>query len=114
MRISDWSSDVCSSDLIAAARDEDAGVLELGAIFDELVRQRDLAFLDQHHKRDAGDRLGHARDAEDRMLFPRLARTHAADDRAMHVPEHRRAQCRERVCQYVKILGVARYMKKKK
>ncbi len=68
---------------IAAARDEDAGVLELGAELHQRIGQRDLALLDQHHEGDAGDRLGHARDAKDRVVLQRLAGPRVADARAM-------------------------------
>src|SRR3546814_5804348 len=104
MRSSDWSSDVCSSDRsdhqdrphrrsrqegnIAAPRDKDASVLELGAKFGERIAERNLAFFEQHHEGDAGDRLGHAGDAKDRVLFQRLARPRLADARQMRSEEH--------------------------
>src|SRR3546814_1134547 len=92
MRISDWSSDVCSSDLRQAAR---AVVLR-----GDLPAQRDDVFP-HDPKADAEmglgngvavDRGGHLRavgivPVEDALQPPRL--------------EIGRASCRERVCQYV-------------
>src|SRR3546814_5923967 len=84
MRISDWSSDVCSSDLlrrpavagtVAAARGAGAG---RGAVAGQRVRVR-------------GVQRGHAR-APDRL---RGARPAGGDG------EIGRASCRERGCQYV-------------
>src|SRR3546814_3704973 len=75
MRISDWSSDVCSSDLVdaaAAAGDGQAHALLVAR------RQGDLAAL-------LGHRLGSV--------------LHQVQDRLDQ--QIGRASCRERVCQYV-------------
>src|SRR3546814_14744040 len=97
MRISDWSSDVCSSDLrvqvVQFDRDAGIGLLEAG---------------DQR-----AERLGAQRRVEDdlalllrrvdyrlivlRIVFRQLGRGRAADQRK----EIGRASGRERVCQYV-------------
>jgi hypothetical protein len=52
----------------------DAHVLELGQDVGDGSVDRHLAFLDQHHEGDRGDRLGHAGDAEDRAFVDRLGR----------------------------------------
>src|SRR3546814_16083160 len=97
MRISDWSSDVCSSDLPAARRRADRDRLHLG-----------------HRRGHVGDRR-ERRDALDRVV--------ARDDRGQpeigiggdgrDMLEIGRASCRERVCQYVSISVVAVSLKKK-
>src|SRR3546814_1938034 len=81
MRISDWSSDVCSSDLQlgpvalghAAGHDEASAVLL---------------------------RVGHRQDHIDRLLAGVLDERTRVDDHQIGV-EIGRASCRERVCQYV-------------
>src|SRR3546814_10252081 len=79
MRISDWSSDVCSSDLV------------------DLVEQRpgidDDAGADDRHLAGPHDPRG-----QQRQLVGLVA-----DDQRMAgiMPEIGRASCRERVCQYV-------------
>src|SRR3546814_6813817 len=80
MRISDWSSDVCSSDLVGAAG-------SLGAITAALV-------LLWRHKRASAQGLGWVLRATERL--PRRFET-----RARALAQIGRASCRERVCQYV-------------
>src|SRR3546814_4152302 len=77
MRISDWSSDVCSSDLI-----EDVVELGLGQ----------PAFL--------GDQLAHGAPGLQCLLGQRR-RFLVADIGVQRGDEIGRASCRERVCQYV-------------
>src|SRR3546814_11957491 len=89
MRISDWSSDVCSSDLRLEEEDGDEGGRRDGV--EGAVLQRASA--------DADHRLDHHRqhgrfDAEEQGL------------------PIGRASCRERVCQYVSISVVAASLKK--
>src|SRR3546814_8688806 len=71
MRISDWSSDVCSSDLVSQARAD---------------RQP--------------DRLA-ARLLRDAQMAVGVRRSHRAVAAVLHRREIGRASCRERVCQYV-------------
>src|SRR3546814_971196 len=89
MRISDWSSDVCSSDL----DDDRAGMIH---------RQRGCFLVDGH-----ACRLGCSRQPDrviKRVEMPAFAVEHPAmmglarNDRADQIG---RASCRERVCQYV-------------
>src|SRR3546814_14127082 len=93
MRISDWSSDVCSSDLagdVAAAFVEQRG----GGV--EVVVGQGQG--------EVGQRLGHARGGR-----------HAEGQRAAAgLDQIGRASCRERVCQYVSISVVAVLLKKNK
>ena len=51
--------------------DTDHHVLELGKILVDRGREIELALLDQHHGGDAGDRLGHRGDPEDRIGLQR-------------------------------------------
>src|SRR3546814_1991877 len=76
MRISDWSSDVCSSDLARVIEANGAGTTFLEAAAVEVQ-----ALLDQG--------TASLRDSE------------AAMDSAFVVTQIGRASCRERVCQYV-------------
>src|SRR3546814_18777546 len=84
MRISDWSSDVCSSDLAAQ-------------------------FRDGGDRGDAGDRAS----AQAARRLPGSGEARGADDRgwARRRRPIGRASCRERVCQYVSISVVAVYLK---
>src|SRR3546814_6270751 len=81
MRISDWSSDVCSSDLAVrrfGSDDEDGAVFRLVALLHMVWREgADLLVL--------GDAVGVFAGMAERRL----------------VEEIGRASCRERVCQYV-------------
>src|SRR3546814_6339243 len=51
MRISDWSSDVCSSDLVSAAGDAALGANRPGAHHDPRTDLRPHRSLDIHHRR---------------------------------------------------------------
>src|SRR3546814_20082921 len=89
MRISDWSSDVCSSDLIA---------LTVVSATGHLLRQ------EGRHLREGDQQADHDHhDDEERQRRPRQVEQ-----------EIGRASCRERVCQYVYISVVAVSLKKKK
>src|SRR3546814_14802382 len=99
MRISDWSSDVCSSDLAArAARDRAtaqarAPVASAQKAANDLTRYQALQKLDPAAV--AGQQLDQAR---------AQARTTAAEAAAANQAiegEIGRASCRERGCQYV-------------
>src|SRR3546814_8909205 len=81
MRISDWSSDVCSSDLHYHFVDE--------AEFERMVEAGDFF----EHARVHGDWKGTARQS----VEPQLA---SGKDVLLEI-EIGRASCRERVCQYV-------------
>src|SRR3546814_18946877 len=114
MRISDWSSDVCSSDLaalelvldvvhLAAEQEHDGGGLDedLHALVLDHVLQLALLLGVLDHVAHAGAALGADADpeAEHRPLAP--------GDEILHAAQSGRASCRERGCQYVLIPGVA-------
>src|SRR3546814_16914339 len=94
MRISDWSSDVCSSDLATAAS---AGPPRL---HDDLRHPHRLAGL--------ADDGGRVLDAEGSGKPAFLVEVETALPRRHQLG---RASCRERVCQYVLISVVAVYLK---
>src|SRR3546814_10127855 len=73
MRISDWSSDVCSSDLLQPRHRDAAGIRRLAR------REHDLCILEDMHAVEVGRHVGAFADRD----------------------EIGRASCRERVCQYV-------------
>src|SRR3546814_8953116 len=92
MRISDWSSDVCSSDLPLA-----------------LQRVRDVARDDALGKTLDDRRLADARLTDEHRVVLGTTRQHlhhptdlgVAPDHRVELAEIGRASCRERVCQYV-------------
>src|SRR3546814_1116391 len=82
MRISDWSSDVCSSDLLVAAGPR-ADFEHRGALVGDVLGEqldREIMFGGGQRRLDCGNFLGRHR---------------------LHLGEIGRASCRERVCQYV-------------
>src|SRR3546814_17529488 len=106
MRISDWSSDVCSSDLIEVAGDRCVqAVIETGAqAFDQVDRLGYALALARHFAALHGAlRLP---DAIERTLHHQLDQPARA--------EIGRASCRERVGHSGVISGIAVYLKKKK
>src|SRR3546814_841544 len=100
MRISDWSSDVCSSDLIGQDLALDADALDpRGVGF-----ARDRTDLLGERQRDGGARGRIEPDVG--WLAIRVAGKHRRN-------EIGRASCRESVCPYVEISVVAVSLKKK-
>src|SRR3546814_5438087 len=92
MRISDWSSDVCSSDLGIAARATDFHVIPHGRDFERFVQCADTGHVG------AGEPL--------RILVPGNIGVHKgsgliAQIKQLDTSEIGRASCRERVCPYV-------------
>src|SRR3546814_9775677 len=97
MRISDWSSDVCSSDLQSSGHEE----------------TRDQSWYQSCFRLDLSPLLG--RFIHHEMYKPKIRysanhdgsqnsqvnETHLAVVHAVHIHEIGRASCRERVCQYV-------------
>src|SRR3546814_15312229 len=120
VRISDWSSDVCSSDLGRLDRRADAPLLDRGGedlvaaaeAFDESVRprlfgeSREIGEVDGEAARDAARAGGDEERGEDAV-----ARAHAAEVEGLQIG---RASCGEGVCQYVVISVVDGSLKKKK
>src|SRR3546814_17492915 len=105
MRISDWSSDVCSSDLAGdhAADDGGAGARSAGNHGHALRHAYTQGLLPA----DLFQRIG-------RGALVRSGVVRRAGRIARRVVERGRASGRERVCQYVYISGVAVYLNKKK
>src|SRR3546814_16628848 len=97
MRISDWSSDVCSSDLRDAhpRMIEGFGEFDIDGRADRACRQRHIGGL-EHAQR--ADEIG-ADGAEIDRAAARRGRDAAAVIERL-VEEMGSASCRERVCQY--------------
>src|SRR3546814_16041218 len=111
-RISDWSSDVCSSDLAPALQRARAKVLQQHVAFrDEVADHGPPLFRAQID----GDHLLVAADAGGVERLALNAFAHAADRIALrNLDPIGRASCRGRVCQYVWISVGAVTLKKKK
>src|SRR3546814_18706487 len=132
MRISDWSSDVCSSDLALEAAFDDMVIVAAVEIFDvqrdpgglgeaveEMLHHLRVPFADALHgeirlehqpgtpgnvQRQAGQRLVHRGIDADVAGYAALVAQRQIG----------RGSCRERVCQFVSIEVVGVYLKKKK
>src|SRR3546814_11012991 len=113
MRISDWSSDVCSSDLILALR---PALGADGQVVLDAVKREHLPVLRDVADAGPGDEIGPApcqfAPAEANAALAR--RRHPGDRlQGRALAEIGRASCRERGGQYVKISVVAVSLKKK-
>src|SRR3546814_14219585 len=100
MRISDWSSDVCSSDLLATRRLEDQDIViveRFGTAFGPVDPQGATDLVDD---RGLVDDLRTARGRKRDTLL-RLAGNAAFEQLGQLGFEIGRASCREGVCQYV-------------
>src|SRR3546814_17134605 len=102
MRISDWSSDVCSSDLLAVVQrlGDSGGEVEPRHLLvtDLGVQAHEFGPLERAAERDGVAERGQ-QDVAARLVRLRLDRE--ADVVALVGDEIGRASCRERVCQYV-------------
>src|SRR3546814_13952146 len=110
MRISDWSSDVCSSDLIAAG---DAGLQGLGT--GRLDRGQAMVEHRPQHLDELAIAVGvalqlGANPGQGRRQVPVLERSAVAQRDRLQIG---RASCRERECQYGENSVAAVYIKKK-
>src|SRR3546814_2629047 len=85
MRISDWSSDVCSSDLPAARDDRFGGLHARQSIVSALMQGPE-----EHYA--LGEEIA-------RVIWAPILRSHKVTVDQM--AQIGRASCRERVCQYV-------------
>src|SRR3546814_14337392 len=112
MRISDWSSDVCSSDLaridLETERAIDAEVVPVGDK-DEGTPVRGRA-----EAGDDGDPIGGDLKPVEALEVGGVAELRAILESGRAAEEIGRASSRERVCQYEKISVGACYYKKKK
>src|SRR3546814_1776300 len=101
MRISDWSSDVCSSDLLHPVIEFGVAhltqqLLRVSGANEPLVDQRDAVGMECDAS-DRGDRpVKMGLDPPEQGTFPDIGLVTPARDRQIG-----RASCRERVCQYV-------------
>src|SRR3546814_14801601 len=98
MRISDWSSDVCSSDLRNVSRGEPFVAQAASGRDDDGLGSNDMNLTAQFVH------IGHSGQNGSLILyrFWKERRTWRLSFRMpMPVPEIGRASCRERVCQYV-------------
>src|SRR3546814_20976444 len=104
MRISDWSSDVCSSDLRYAGLDPEQFAYSLltrsQRISHENLRMRDAAWL-EGYERQLADRAGASVAADARPPLPMLTPFRMRSIELKNRIETRRASCRGRVGQYV-------------
>src|SRR3546814_14795970 len=114
MRISDWSSDVCSSDLLqrqqAAISEADAGVksarADLARTDDDLKRYRQLAASNYAPNQKLESATADQR--KDRAALEKGAAGQALEQNQTPVlTENGRASCRERGWQYGSIPGLA-------
>src|SRR3546814_21122324 len=99
MRISDWSSDVCSSDLLGV----ETAALE-PAVVRDIAHDVGAKFLVERYAPGGfGLSIGRRRDraAETSLAHIRRCRDAIDQIRFQHRPEIGRASCRVRVCQYV-------------
>src|SRR3546814_19179432 len=108
MRMSDWSSDVCSSDLHHAGEDRAAHVpraLVHGVAKDAARRERDLAEFQEepallYRFARAGDQRGAGKRAPRSPAEAFLKGATMAACPHRRLDEIGRASCRERVCKY--------------
>src|SRR3546814_7113699 len=98
MRISDWSSDVCSSDL---RQDLALEVRAAGELLEwQLEDLGDFAVVDMQLRLNVDD-ADHRRDAVTAQCRIVIQITDDFDGRRIEADQIGRASCRERVCQYV-------------
>src|SRR3546814_15822016 len=117
MRISDWSSDVCSSDLLVAGRRAFApapGLLACGPFVSSSSQRAMTDPAPEASAIAASLAAIHARIAEATATVPRdparvtlVAVAPAFPAEAVAAPQIVRAACRVRACQYVSISMVA-------
>src|SRR3546814_16739542 len=101
MRISDWSSDVCSSDLLTISTEMCIRYYEEGERFPDELRQQVAAGI-AHIEGVTGKKFG---DASDPLLVSVRSGARVSMpgmmDTVLNLGQIGRASCRERVCQYV-------------
>src|SRR3546814_16411610 len=101
MRISDWSSDVCSSDLMGRLLRRQNVMSRYTRAWRHLLRQYERA-VDRIDEEDRAIFLGHR---VEELSYRQLAERHGVSvvevEEAMIRSKIGRASCRERVCQYV-------------
>src|SRR3546814_6881352 len=105
MRISDWSSDVCSSDLVLPIGDRRQRMGD--------ARRRMAGRVDHHIGRRMRDQRLRVLTDPGGPTIDRFADGPCRDALRRPADKIGRASCRERVCQYVKISVAAGSLKKK-
>src|SRR3546814_3699367 len=97
MRISDWSSDVCSSDLYKFPKDSSAKILTSGLLGEQYIGIEPGGDMNNLA---AGDKITMTQSA---MVLENLISQFLFSKAAEGKEEQKigRASCRERVCQYV-------------
>src|SRR3546814_13539202 len=110
MRISDWSSDVCSSDLHCTAGKQPVRC-NSPQIAERRSCNRGKAEMEHRYEETHIDSQG-ARAGDNISKVDRVTR-HRQQDWSHDDRQIGRASCRERVCKYVKISVVAVSLKKK-
>src|SRR3546814_11734085 len=97
MRISDWSSDVCSSDRRRAIGCRKPALLPAGTLLGDRITREDLGLVHENMGRHAADPIV-AADQRFAKFGPML---HIADDDFQKIIDKiGRASCRERECTY--------------
>src|SRR3546814_15018756 len=104
MRISDWSSDVCSSDLLRSLR----------RIFEEFDDESPSAHMSEYSEANIAFHQTIIKLSRSQLIADMTANLFIHVRAIRDVSQIGRASCRERVCQYVSISGVAVSLKKKK
>src|SRR3546814_5723711 len=107
MRISDWSSDVCSSDLKRLCHARPRCGLPIGNLSSQFFSNIYLDALDQFVKHTLKAKR-YLRYVDDFVLFH-----HDREQLVRWQQQIGRASCRERVCKYVKFSVVSVQFKKK-
>src|SRR3546814_4637188 len=97
MRISDWSSDVCSSDLLLAVAAAAAGVIPEAASSIADLQKQTIAAIEKALPTLSGDQLVVLLKLEHASAQPRVTLVQKIEQQQ----QIGRASCRERVCQYV-------------
>src|SRR3546814_16172228 len=101
MRISDWSSDVCSSDLLVA-RDKNHDLKQIAILVRTGAQTREFEerfiTLGLPYRVVGGPRFYERMEIRDALAYLRIL-VQPADDLAFERKDRKRS-CRERVCQY--------------
>src|SRR3546814_2329557 len=99
MRISDWSSDVCSSDLAWVTAST------IAFLFGEHPQHEGLFAVTTVRNKISSEKRALVYEIEDRDGYPcvvfRAQRSKISAEELVQASEIGRASCRERVCQYV-------------
>src|SRR3546814_9784344 len=97
MRISDWSSDVCSSDLPDVAVDEVGAGITFEAVAEEPTYPNSTFAVDPY----VGGKAFSLRGGQTVELELPMQGIESISEIAFDISKIGRASCRERVCQYV-------------